>query len=114
MRVAFVTAYPPSRSGIGDYAAKLVAALRGPTRSDTEIDVYSLARDGIAEEGQRAILSMNPGSWWRLRKELSAGRYDLVHVQFDLSTYLFLIGPLFFILAAIPLAGSSYSTSVSG
>ena len=105
MRVAFVTAYPPSRSGIGDYAAKLVAALRGPTRSDTEIDVYSLARDGITEEGQRAILSMNPGSWWRLRKELSAGRYDVVHVQFDLSTYLFLTGPLFFILAAIRLAG---------
>jgi glycosyltransferase involved in cell wall biosynthesis len=106
MRVAFVTVYPPSRSGIADYAAKLVAALRRPD-GDTEIDVFSLARDGIAEEGQRAILSMNPRSWWRLRKELSAGQYDVVHVQFDLSAYLLLIGPLFFILAAIRLAGGS-------
>jgi glycosyltransferase involved in cell wall biosynthesis len=104
MRAAFVTVYPPSRCGIGDYAAKLVAALRR-LNEDTEIDVYTLARDGVAEEGQRAILSMNPGSWWRLRKELSTGRYDVIHVQFDLSIYLFLIGPLFFILAAIRLAG---------
>jgi glycosyltransferase involved in cell wall biosynthesis len=105
MRVAFVTVYPPCRDGIGDYAAKLVAALGRVGVGDTEVDIYSLARDGVAQDGQRAILSMHPRSWWRLRRELSLGRYDVVHLQFDLSTYLLLVGPLFVILAALRLAG---------
>jgi len=67
--------------------------------------VYSLARDGVAQDGQRAVLSIGPRSWWRLRRELAAGRYDVVHLQFDLSTYLLLVGPLFAILAALRLAG---------
>lgn len=105
MRVAFVTVYPPSRSGIGDYAAKLAGALGRVDDGKAKVDVYSLARDGVAEEGQRAILSMNPRSWWQLWRELSAGQYDVIHLQFDLSTYLLLIGPLFLILGAFRFAG---------
>jgi len=105
MKVAFVTVYPPRRDGIGDYAAKLVAAVGRVSAGDTQVDVYSLARDGVAQAGQRAILSMNPRSWWRLRRELAVGRYDVVHLQFDLSTYLLLVGPLFVILGALRLGG---------
>lgn len=105
MRIAFVTVYTPSRNGIADYAAKLVGAL-GRTKEDKpEVDVYSLARDGISQKGQRAILSMDPRSWRRLWAELSGGQYDIIHLQFDLSTYLLLIGPLFLVLGAVRLAG---------
>jgi glycosyltransferase involved in cell wall biosynthesis len=103
MKVAFVTVYPPSGGGIGDYAAKLVAALGRV--GVTKIDIYSLARHGAAHDGQRAIVSMRPRLWWRLRRELAAGRYDVVHLQFDLSTYLLLVGPLFVILGALRVAG---------
>lgn len=105
MRVALVSVYPPRRDGIGDYAAKLVAALGRVGGSETEVDVYSLARDGVGQDGQRAILSMHPRSWWRLRRELAVGRYEVVHLQFDLSTYLLLIGPLFIILGTLRIAG---------
>src|SRR6266567_3703144 len=101
MRIAFVTVYPPSRNGIGDYAAKLVGAL-GKVEEDTpEVDVYSLARDGASRAGQRAILSMNPRSWWRLRAELSRGQYDVIHLQFDLATYLLLIVPLYLVFRTL-------------
>ena len=105
MRVAFVSVYPPARNGIGDYAAKLVSALRRVDAGNTKVDVYSLARDGAAQKGQRAILSMNPRSWWQLRQELTAGQYDVIHLQFDLSMYLMLIGPLFLILGALRVGG---------
>lgn len=105
MRIALVSVYPPRRDGIGDYAAKLVAALGRVGGSETEVDVYSLARDGVGQDAQRAILSMHPLSWWRLRRELAVGRYEVVHLQFDLSTYLLLIGPLFIILGTLRIAG---------
>ncbi len=101
MKVAFVTVYPPRRDGVGDHAAKLVGALRRAGGADLEIGVFSLARDGAGRTDQRAILSMDPRSWWRLRDELRKGGYDIVHLQFDIATYLLLIGPLFVILASL-------------
>jgi glycosyltransferase involved in cell wall biosynthesis len=105
MRIAFITVYPPRRDGIGDYAAKLVRALRRVGPADVAVDIYSLARDGAGSSDQRAILSMNPRSWAQLRRELRVGNYDVVHLQFDLSTYLLLIGPIFLILASLRTRG---------
>jgi glycosyltransferase involved in cell wall biosynthesis len=101
MKVALVTVYPPRRDGVGDHAAKLVGALRRVGGADVEISVFSLARDGAGRTDQRAILSMDPRSWWRLRGELRTGGYDIVHLQFDIATYLLLIGPLLVILASL-------------
>lgn len=96
MRVCFVSPFPPHRSGIADYTRKLVDILR--SRDDVEVHVVAQARDRSPVAFVSYVLSVTLSSWIRTYRAICAARPQIVHLQYDFSSYMLVSFPLFLLL----------------
>lgn len=101
MRVAFISPYPPARSGIVDYSVRLVRELRNQLKSDDDVTVFSFRQHGSSEPRQKALISLRPWNWLSIYRDVIANRYDVLHIQFDVSSYMTAILPLCLLLYSL-------------
>jgi glycosyltransferase involved in cell wall biosynthesis len=101
VRVAFISPYPPARSGIADYSVRLVRELRNQLNSDDDVTIFSFRKDGSSELQQKALISLHPWNWLSMYRDAIANRYDVLHIQFDVSSYMTAIVPLCLLLYSL-------------
>jgi glycosyltransferase involved in cell wall biosynthesis len=98
MKIIYITPYPPSEDGIAQYAAKIVDSVKSIGKKHTDIAVYSFKRHGVAEPNQYALMSPNPFSWLKIYHGVRQKKPDIIHLQFDISNFMFAIAPLYFLM----------------
>lgn len=84
LRILFVSPYPPSRDGIGDYTKSLANAIQ---KAGNEVRVVTPYE--VLDAPSEVIGSLSPRgqSSSKLRNEISHWRPDIVHVQFAIAAF---------------------------
>src|SRR4051812_9488259 len=85
MRILYVTPYPPARDGIGDYAERLLQAVR--ERGHEARVIGARPAGGPAPHEVMAALPRAPLQRDALVQRIAGWRPDVVHVQFAIAAF---------------------------
>lgn len=96
MKVCIVSPFPPNRSGIADYTRKLVETLR--SRQDVQVSVVTQSSPKGSLDYVSYSLSGRLWSWPGFYRAIAATKPDIIHLQYDFSSYMFASFPLFALL----------------
>jgi glycosyltransferase involved in cell wall biosynthesis len=104
MKIGYITPFPPSEDGIANYSANITDIV-AQYNSIEDIQIYSFKRNGFrATEipaNQHNLMSFSRGDWKEMKRHIIDQKLDIIHVQFDISNFMLLIFPLYFILLSL-------------